>query len=195
MRTAPKKTRSGARPYLITDPAQVRALASPVRQDIVDAVTARGTVSVATIARMLGRAPSALYFHIERLERLGLLVRRDIPTRRGRPSVGYDVPGRPMVLVYKPAQSKTRLPMGKLVRAMAASATRSFVRAYRPDANVTGLDRNLWASRSKGWLSPRELRRVNRHLQELTRLLHQASDAPGSDRQAMELTFILSASG
>ena len=194
MPTVHGKTRSTARPYLITDLAQLRALSSPVRHDIVDAVTATGTVSVATIARMVGRAPSALYFHIQRLERLGLLIRRDIPTRRGRPSVGYDVPGRPMMLVYQPSQSKTRLPMGKLVRSMAASGTRSFMRAYGPDANVTGLDRNLWASRSKGWLSSRELREVNRHLQALTRLLHHASDAAGGDRQPMELTFILSAS-
>jgi predicted transcriptional regulator len=193
MPTARGKTRPTARPYRITDLAQVRALASPVRQDIVDAVTAMGVVSVATIAQTLGRAPNALYFHIQRLERLGLLVRRETPVTRGRPSVAYDVPGRPMVLVYQPAQSRTRVPMGKLVRSMAASASRSFLRAYGPDATVTGLDRNLWASRSKGWLSPQELRKVNRHLQELMRLLHHANGVPDGERQLMELTFILSA--
>jgi hypothetical protein len=196
---------------VITDLAQIRGLASPIRQEIVDAVTAMGPVSVATLARSLGRAPNALYFHIQKLERLGLLVRREetaIGTRpqarsratraatgRGRPSTSYDVPGRPMMLAYQPGQSRTKAPMGKLVRSMLSSAGRSFVRAYRPDvAVVDGPDRNLWASRSKRMLSPRELRQVNAHLRALVAILNQPKPASTGKGRLVELTFVLTPS-
>ena len=183
------------RPNVITDLAQIRALASPVRQEVVDAVTAVGPVSIAALARSLGRTPNALYFHIQKLERLGLLVRCDGAAARGRPSTFYDVPGRPMMLTYQPGQSRTRAPMGKLVRSMLSSAGRSFVRAYRPDvAVVDGADRNLWASRSKRMLSPRELREVNRHLRALVGLLNHPNPASPGKVRLMELTFVLTPS-
>jgi predicted ArsR family transcriptional regulator len=183
------------RPAVITDLAQIRALASPVRQEVVDAVTAIGPVSVAALARSLGRAPNALYFHIQKLERLGLLVRGEGAAARGRPSTFYDVPGRPMMLTYQPGQSRTKAPMGRLVRSMLSSAGRHFVRAYRPDvAVVDGADRNLWASRSKRMLSPREVREVNRHLRALVALLNQPKPAPTGKGRLMELTFVLAPS-
>jgi DNA-binding transcriptional ArsR family regulator len=199
------------RPAVITDLAQIRGLASPVRQEIIDAVTAIGPVSIAALARSLGRAPNALYFHIQKLEGLGLLVRCEeaaigkrqpsrsratgVATRRGRPSTTYDVPGRPMMLAYQPRQSRTKAPMAKLIRSMLSSAGRSFVRSYRPDvAVVDGLDRNLWASRSKRMLSPRELRQVNRHLRGLVALLNKPRPEPTARGQLMELTFVLAPS-
>lgn len=197
------------RPAVIADLAQIRGLSSPVRQEIVDAVTAMGPVSVAELARSLGRAPNALYFHIQKLVRLGLLVRREeatvglrtrsrvtrAATLRGRPSTSYDVPGRPMRLAYQPEQPRTRAPMGKLVRSMLSSAGRSFVRAYRPDvAVVDGLDRNLWASRSKRMLSPPEVRAVNTHLRALVAILNQPKAAAPGKGRLMELTFVLAPS-
>jgi SOS-response transcriptional repressor LexA len=178
--------------YLITSLAQLRGLASPVRQEIVDAVTGMGPSSIAALARALGRAPNAFYFHIAKLERLGLLVRRGASGARGRPFALYDVPGRPMAVVYQPDEAKTKAPMVKLVRAMVASAARSFIRSYRPDrAVVAGPQRNLWASRSKQWLSPRELRQVNAHLQALADLLNRADYERREGDQLMELTFVL----
>jgi predicted ArsR family transcriptional regulator len=151
-----------------------------------------GPASVAALARALGRAPNAFYFHIAKLEQVGLLVRRGGSGARGRPFALYDVPGRPMAVVYQPDQPKTKPPIVKLVRAMVASAARSFTRAYRPDvAVVAGPERNLWAARSKQWLSPRELREVNAHLQALADLLNRSDYERQEGDQLMELTFVL----
>ena len=76
-------------PVLITRLAQIRALASPVRQEIIDAVSAMGPVSIAELARTLGRRPSALYFHFAKLEKLGFVVRRRPGSVRRPPSVLY----------------------------------------------------------------------------------------------------------
>jgi DNA-binding transcriptional ArsR family regulator len=189
-------TRSGparsTTPLFVTSLAQIRGLASPARQEIVDAVAAMGPVSVAVLAQSLGRTPNAFYFHIRKLESLGLLVRRSEGGTRGRPSVLYDVPGRPLTMVYQPAQSRTKGPMGKLVRSMVSTAARNFARGYRPEtAVVSGYERNLWAARSKRWLSPRELREVNKHLRALMALLNSTSRATARKGQLMELTFVL----
>lgn len=179
-------------PLLVTSLAQIRALASPARQEIVDAVASMGPVSVAALAQSLGRTPNAFYFHIRKLESLGLLVRRTGGGARGRPSVLYDVPGRPVTMIYQPAQSRTKAPMGKLVRSMVSSAARSFARGYRPGiAVVAGEERNLWAARAKRWLSTRELREVNKHLRVLMALLNGPSGASAGKGQLMELTFVL----
>jgi predicted ArsR family transcriptional regulator len=178
--------------YVIKSLAQLRGLASPVRQEIVDAVSGMRPASIATLARALGRAPNALYFHIAKLESLGLLVRRGGSGPRGRPFAVYDVPGRPMAVIYQPDQSKTKPPIVKLVRAMVSSAARTFTRSYRPDvAVVAGAERNLWASRSKQWLSPRELREVNGHLHALVTLLNRADYERRKGDQLIELTFVL----
>lgn len=187
----PLKTRSNGL-VGIASLAQIRALASPVRQEIVDGLSAMGPVSISTLARTLGRSPNALYFHIRKLEKLGLVVSRDNPGARGRPSQVYDVPGRPMALAYRPGEPKTREPMAKLVRSMTSSATRSFIKAYRPEiAVVKGFERNLWASRSKRHLSQREIEVVNHHLRALVALLNQSDIGRAGKRQLMELTFVL----
>lgn len=192
MSTTRSRATRPAGPVLITSLAQIRALASPARQEIVDAVSAMGPVSVAVLAQSLGRTPNAFYFHIKKLESLGLLVRRSASAALGRPSVLYDVPGRPLTMVYQPGQSRTRGPMGNLVRSMVSSAARSFTRGYKPEiAVVAGAERNLWASRSKRWLSARELREVNKHLRILVALLNRNSGATARKGQLMELTFVL----
>ena len=58
----------------IAEPRQIRALASPVRQDILDAVVAIGPCTVAELAAALGKPPDAMYYHIRRLLAVRLLV-------------------------------------------------------------------------------------------------------------------------
>ena len=183
---------------------QLRALASPVRQEIIDAVTASGPISISTLARVLGRTPHALYFHIRKLESLGLLKKKSGPgvrqgpslwyDARGRPAVLYDVPSHPMALAYRPGDTRTHRPMTDIARAMARSAARSFAEAYRSgNAVVSGQRRNLWASRSKRYITPRELEILNAHLRAIVSLLNKSSvgTAGWSSRKLVELTFIL----
>lgn len=54
---------------------ELEALASPERQDIVQALHGRPPLSVPEIAALVGRLPVSLYYHLRALERAGLLVR------------------------------------------------------------------------------------------------------------------------
>lgn len=65
------------RPYVIRELKQIRALASALRQDIVDGVEAIGPCAISELAVLLRRPPHALYYHVRRLVRLGLLTQGD----------------------------------------------------------------------------------------------------------------------
>ena len=57
-------------------------------------------------------------------------------------------------------------------------AGRDFERAIaRPDVVAEGELRELWGSRTKGWVSDRELAEVNKLLTRLGALLHKKRDA------------------
>jgi DNA-binding transcriptional ArsR family regulator len=186
-------------PSTLAAPTVIRGLSGPVRQEIVDAISSRGPISIARLARALGRSQSSLYFHIAKLEELGLVLRKGLqpsnptalPMYRERKSVLYDVPQRWIKVCYEPDQRETRKPIEKLVTSMAAMAARNFASAYQPGAIVSGPNRQLWAARSKRFLSARELREVNRHLDAVARLFDHRDGGRAGPLHLVEVTVIL----
>ena len=183
---------------LIDTPARYRALTSPVKHEILNAVAAMGPISVAELARMTGRAPTALYRHIAKLQRVGLLVRTESGSKRARPSILYPerasalyhTPSRRLEIDYKLADPRIRKLLARMAHSITATATRNFANACRPEAVVSGYQRTLWASRWKRRLVPREIESLNRHLLGIERLMTQSSR--GRARyQPIELTFVL----
>jgi hypothetical protein len=179
------------RRYVIRGQRQLRALASPARQAIVDVVTANGPCSVREIAGRLARPASALYHHVRALRAVGLLAARPGPAARGRPGTLVDVPGRPMVIHYEPGQAHTRRPMRQIVAAMSRAASRDFVRGYRPGVVVSGDLRQLWAARSQVWVTDKELGALNRLLRRLFQHAQSDTRRPGPMSRPHSLTVIL----
>jgi hypothetical protein len=151
--------------HQISRPRQIAALASPARQEIVDAIEASGPCSAGELAEVLGRAQDGLYYHIRELVRVGLLVevgRR--PTARREESV-YDLVGRPLELRYAPGRTRSTADVGRVVAAMLRLAHRSFAAALRGgQVRAQGPDRNIWAARAKAWLTPSDIREINEHM-------------------------------
>lgn len=182
-------------PCIIRQPRQVAALATPVRQSIVDAIAASGACTVAELAAQLGRPASGLYHHVRALERVGLLVcegEGESPARgAGRPAARYDVPGRPVRIEYAPGSAATRRPMQRMVGAMTRLASREFGEGYREGVRVSGRRRELWASRTEAWLTEEQLERANVLLGELFALFGEGAGAPRSGARLRALTFVL----
>src|SRR4051812_38683008 len=85
----------------ISKAPQIRALSSPARQDILDAVTAIGPCSVAELAAAVGKPADGLYYHIRQLLEVGLLVEtRDDGAERGE--LRLDAAHKALYLEYKP---------------------------------------------------------------------------------------------
>ncbi len=177
-------------PLVIRDPAQVRALASPARQEIVDALAAAGPCSVAELAGHLGRAPDALYFHLRKLMGVGLVLERGAQKNGRHVAAVYDVPGRPMGIRYGGAIGGPALQ--RVVNSALRLAGRDFGRAFGAGVGIAvteGADRNLWGGRAKGWVGKKELAEVNRLI---ARMLHViGSGRPGRGRRPQTFTYVL----
>jgi hypothetical protein len=179
----------------ISEPRQIRALSSPIRQDIMDAVTAIGPCSVAELAATLGKPADGLYYHIRHLLAVRLL--KEIESDgNGRAELRLDVSHKHLYLDYQPGNRANRSAVLRVIGAMLRSAERIFRRGFRTDvAVVRGPRRNLWAGRSRGALSPDELAEVNVLLDRLNTLMRSGrrdrEDQRSADRSQYELTFVL----
>lgn len=171
----------------IRSASQVRALVSPARQEIVDALDAAGPCSVSMLASLIGRAPDGLYFHLRRLVSCGL-IKETGRTQQGRHAWAlYDVAERPVRLDYDalPADS-----VAAVIAAAMRLGMRDFKRAVRKGGvTVRGNARDLWGARIKGWITPHNIRRINEVLNELRDLMHNRGPAKGT--KAMSISFIL----
>lgn len=178
------------RERLLGSPAGLRALAAGTRQEIVDVLTSSGPLTVAELGRLLGRRPDALYFHLNVLARAGLVVRRAAEAEGGRATAVFAVPAA-IRLDYRRG---SRRELARVVRHALRLAQREFEHeclAERPVGSKRR--RRLWGGRVMGWVTPRELERVNTLLRELREVLQSGRPAPG--RQAMALGFLLAPAG
>jgi len=161
----------------IKEPAQIRALESPMRQEIVDAITAIGPCSITELAAYLGRAADSLYFHVKKLVKVRLV--QEVEKRKeGRHEWAiYAMPGRVARIVYSDAVSKS-------IRKVVAGAVRLSLREFnaatlQKTARTSGPTRYLWGGRTKGWLSAADLAEVNRLLVQLHQIMYRSEPGPG----------------
>lgn len=176
----------------ITKPSQVRALISPARQEIVDALEVAGPLTIAEVAGLIGRKSDALYFHAKRLVKVGL-IRELEPRRNGRHVASlYDLAWRPMRLSYQaPVQAKD---LAAVVAAAMRLAIRDFAAATKAYAKAagTGVGRptEIWGARVKGWLAPEEVSEVSQLLARAAAIVR--SGRPREGARAMSVSFVLS---
>src|SRR5262245_53960213 len=148
--------------YLIRHPAQLRTLASPVRQEILDALAASGASPIRELAAQLGRRPHALYYHLRALEGVGLVRRAGTRRNRKSDAVLYAVPAPRMMLAYRFGARGFAGDMRRTLGALLRLTERDFRRALRlRAARAAGPRRNLLCSRTKARLSTARLARVN----------------------------------
>ena len=182
------------RPYRIEQLPQIRALASPVRQNLVDAVVAEGPCTIAELAERVGRPADALYHHVRRLVATGLLIQEDESVRRaaGRPAVRLTVPGRPMMIAYDQRAPRNVAASTDVVATMLRSARRGFARALaKPGARTWGPRRNLWGARAQGWLTAREIETANALLTKLLAVFPKGKRMKRKGTALHEFTFVL----
>lgn len=171
----------------IDRPGQLRALASPLRQELLDVLEAAGPSSIADLAARLGRAADSLYFHVRRLLKVGLVV-AVAPSRRGRHTAArYDVVGRPLRIDRAKARpADQHAIVGGILRLAGRDHRRALGHAHTVTA---GPGRNHWGGRARGWLNARELATANTLLERLVALVRDGR--PGKGRQPIALSWVL----
>ena len=132
----------------------IAALASPVRQEIIDTVELLGgSATIAELASQLGRPADGFYYHVRKLVAVGLLQ-----VSGGSPEV-YHTPSRKNLALDYEAEAAVR----RVIAGMLRIAKRDFDAGFaHPAVVVRGARRSLWAGRGKGWVGPAELAEINR---------------------------------
>ncbi|HUQ18210.1 MAG TPA: helix-turn-helix domain-containing protein [Gemmatimonadaceae bacterium] len=181
-----------SKPYYVSSQRQLLALASPGREDIIDAVGVLGPSSVPEIAQFLGRPRNALYYHITALRDRGLLIETTVQREGIKTTSLYDLPGRPMIARYDLSSPGIRGAVVRIGRRRFRTGERGFVRACKPDIAVTqGPMRNLWVSHWKGWLTDAQLKEANVLFNKIVDLYGRAGDADKAGRSLHEITFAI----
>ncbi len=154
---------------LTLSPRDAAALSSPARQELLSALGLHGPCSVRELATQLGRRPTALYYHLKILEKLGAIVaesgtgdRSEVVWRVAADRVLFARSRRPAATGPARAIAKAaiRITARELDRALASRATQSVV-----------------ALRGKAWLGKAEIREVMRHIEAITNVLQRAKPA------------------
>lgn len=178
---------SGRRKTLKVDTAsQLRALRTPLRQEIVRAVIATGPCTVKELARELDRPPASLYYHLHELTRAGILRqctneqrgagKRRAPSDRAagpRDEASYDVVAQRIVIDRTKRSEAFVDALVDLQRATLRSAERELVAAVReapPERESAAL------LRLSARLSPEAARKAIAMLQEVARHLEREND-------------------
>jgi DNA-binding transcriptional ArsR family regulator len=180
--------------FVIRELRQIRALGSPARQAIVDALETMGPCSAFELGQVLGRTSDRLYYHLKILKKSGVVRSRLERNGAGRLQERFDLPGRPTRLRYVPSDSRNVAAITKLVGAVLRDAQRAFGKAFTKDAVVQGPGRTLWAGRRTGWLAARDVKRLNVLLHQMIGIVER----PRRERRSARLysfTFAFSPYG
>ncbi len=181
-------------PLRISRPAQIRAITSPVRQEVIDALSARGRATIAEIASELGRPADTLYYHLTALVRAGIVREVDRVRAGTRFAAVYDLAGRPVIVERGGAGGGAG--DAAVVRVVAA-ALRLGQRDFR-DALAHGIartrsteteQRNTWAGRSRGRIRASDLAKVQKHLDAIAALVRNGGDDPADQLVAFSYCF------
>jgi len=159
----------------VADPAQIRLLRSPVRQELLDTLAALGgEAGVAALSEQLGRPADGLYYHLGALVRGGLVLEMERPPGDDRRFRLAGEGSGPFRLAYDLGPQGNVRELEAFVRGLLQIAARDFDDAVLAESVlVNGPRRELWASRNKGWLSPDDIGEVNALLERLSALTSQ----------------------
>jgi len=175
---------------ITANPAQRKALLSPLRLEIIGQFTDPEGLTISDIAKRMGRPAASLYYHFGILEKVGLL--KKIGTRPGV---------KRHEAVYEPVATRIEFPASKVgdaVEAMASAfrmAERDLDEAMRGGkASTEGKYRDLTGGRMHFRTDRKTLAEVNKHLVAIEKILTAAAQrkkVPPEADQYLSLTFLL----
>lgn len=180
-----------ARKEIVLERARDMAvLVSPVRQEIFGAIGLHGPITVADLARHLGRAQTSLYHHLTQLQRIGVVEVAQVQRADGRHERTFAATvGRVRLGASTTAAAvRARQAAGNATLRLAA---RELAAALAdPSLRRTGPTREVVAMRGKAWLDATQLRRLDRHVRAIESLLRETAAKRGKAR-AYSLCVVL----
>jgi hypothetical protein len=155
---------------------QLRVLASPVCVEIIQALRSSGPATVAQMGPLLGRRSNSLHYHVAKLLGAGFLRKQGQRRSGARIEAAYAVTARAFIGETAPRDPELRRLTKRVVASLLRLANRNYARSLEGGTALveTGPGRTLLVERHKAWLSPTELSRLNRHVEEIRKLFASA---------------------
>ncbi len=174
------------RAYDIVDHAQLAAVTQPLRMEIVDLVAHHGPCSIGEVADLMGRARSTLYFHVDKLCEVGLLLAAgERGDGRAREAL-YRAPGVPVDIVFNSDDPIVVEATIRYASNILARAKRALTAAFASKRVTTdGPRRNAHIDQTSCWLDETQLAKMNQHLDAIRDIV-----ATGPKRRHAELHLI-----
>jgi len=152
--------------YTIYSEKELLALASSARQEIIDVLAQMGTVSVAELARTVGRPADTLYYHLRILKKAGLVIDCGSRMIQSRREALYRA--RNLNIDYQAARQKNAGALTAVASSMLRLGIRDFKEAVRnEEVVVSGNHRELWAARKTGLLTKKNVGDINESIKKL----------------------------
>lgn len=175
---------------VIRDPSVLRALKSPVRQEIVDVLDRSGALSVRELAEELGRKAASLYYHVHDLALAGVIVEVGTRPSGKRTEAVYDLAAE-KVLIDRGARSPEFLKeLSALHRSALRRAERELAAAVAEPSAGGDPEKSATLLRMSARLRPDKAAVARRKMMELTRYLSDNSDAEAPDAYALTVAFV-----
>ena len=176
---------------MVRRPAELRALRSPVRQQLTTILNLRGPCSVGELAQHMGRSAESLYYHVQKLVRAGLVtLKEERPTAR-RPEAVYELVA-PGILVDPKQRSAAFLAeLGELYGSVLRKTARDLTRTLERDRHLgPEQQRHSALLFYEARLKPASLKKLRRMLFEVVDFLAQEDD-PEGELHSVTLAYAL----
>lgn len=161
--------------YKIRQADQLRAISSPERLRIVEALLQHGPLTAAEMGTFLQRVPQALYYHIRVLLTAGILVVDCEEKAKRRPQKRYRLVAPQLKVEMKQESDELKEAIASAVATLLRTAERDYRSSIGKTKPVlTGKNRNFVGRRLRVRLKPRELHRLNDLINQFEQFLEDA---------------------
>jgi len=158
----------------LTTSKQVRAIASPVRLEVISFLVSLGPCTVAELAAAMDRPADGLYPHLRALVHAGVAVaaRREPGPGEGRGEAVFDAAADHFSTEWDEETGRGTAAFMEVSDAVLRAAGLGLRRAFEARAvRLTGDKPNLTCMHESGWVDEETLAKVMGHLREARRLL------------------------
>lgn len=173
---------------LVRNAKQVRALRTPLRQEIVQALMRLGACTVRELADELGREPAALYYHVHALAKAGIVIDGGHRRGEGRPGRVYGLAAERIIIDRGETSKPFLSALADLQRSTLRTAERELAAALEA-RDESDSDDSTSLLRLASRLRPQDAARATRMLHELVEFLAENDDPEASDTYSLTAAF------
>mgnify|MGYP003630059215 FL=1 len=186
-----KRSKQVKNMHVVYDPQVMWVLSSPIRVEVLGAICAIGSCSVADIADHTGRTRTSLYPHIEQLLEAGLVLEGEVRLSGKRYEQLYEPIARavgtkhqwddPENVAYHQAYGNA---VGRLMSRMHERATAD------PKAVIRGDARDTHAGYYNAWVDDKALKEINKHVDAIRKIALESR--PDDDHRLVNIGILMS---